>query len=218
MNSVTIPAESARTFSFWKIWKWTLLLFPIAVALGLVLLRQWEAAALAHRPLPNYGPVGQFTLTNQLNQNFGSSDLAGKIWIADFVFTSCRGPCPIISTRMSELQKPLANTDVRLVSFTVDPDTDTPEVLRGYAEKLKAAPDRWDFLTGPKSRLYDLSVNSFKLGVSDTGGDEGQPVHSTRFVLVDRHGNIRNYYDALAPDGVTKVLADASRLLREQPR
>ncbi len=218
MTTAAASTGSTRPIAFSKIWKWTLLLFPIVVAAGLVLLRQWEAAALARRPLPNYGPVGTFALTNQFNHPFGSADLAGKIWIADFVFTSCRGPCPIISTRMSELQKPLAKSDVQLVSFTVDPETDTPEVLHAYAEKLKAEPNRWDFLTGPKSTLYDLSVKGFKLGVSDTGGDEGQPVHSTRFVLVDRHGNIRNYYDALAPDGVTKVLADASRLLREQQK
>ncbi len=217
MSTVTVSADPPRPLSFSKIWKWVLLLLPIAVAAGLVLLRQWEAASLARRPLPNYGPVGQFSLTNQFNRSFGSTDLAGKIWIADFVFTSCRGPCPIISTRMSELLKPLANTDAHLVSFTVDPDTDTPDVLRGYADKLKAEPARWDFLTGPKSQLYDLSVKGFKLAVSDTGGDEGQPVHSTRLVLVDRQGNVRGYYDALAFDGVTKVLADASHLLRDQP-
>ena len=218
MSTASVSDAPARSVSLSKIWRWILLLFPIVVAAGLVLLRQREAAALAQRALPDYGTVAQFTLTNQLNQSFGSKDLAGKIWIADFVFTSCRGPCPIISTRMSELQQPLEKTDVRLVSFTIDPETDTPDVLRGYADKLKADPARWDFLTGPKPQIYDLSVKSFKLGVSDGGGDDGQPVHSTRFVLVDRRGQIRGYYDALAPDGVTKVLADASHLLREQPQ
>jgi protein SCO1/2 len=124
----------------------------------------------------------------------------------------------MISSRMSELQKPLRDTDVHLVSFTVDPDTDTPPVLRGYADRLKAEPGRWDFLTGAKAILYDVSKNGFKLGISDGSEEVGKPVHSTRIVLVDRHGVIRGYYDALAPDAVTKLLADTSHLLRDQPK
>jgi protein SCO1/2 len=212
VSSVARPSAAAKT------WRWILLLFPIVITAGLVLLRQFEASALARRPLGKFGTVPSFQLTNQQGQPFGSSQLTGRIWIADFIFTSCRGPCPIISTRMSELQKPLRDTDVHLVSFTVDPDTDTPEVLRNYAEKLQAQPGRWDFLTGPKAALYDLSRNGFKLGVSDGSEAEGVPVHSTRLVLIDWQGVIRGYYDALAPDGVTKVLADASHLLREQPK
>ena len=124
----------------------------------------------------------------------------------------------MISTRMSELQKPLEQTDVHLVSFSVDPERDTPEVLRGYAEKLRAEPKRWDFLTGPKSAIYDLSHNGFKLAISDGNGEAGIPVHSTRMVLVDRHGEIRGYYEATEADAVTKLLADTSHLLREQPK
>ena len=142
-----------------------------------------------------------------------SSDL-----IADFIFTTCPGPCPIISTRMSELQKPLAKSDVHLVSFTVDPEKDTPEVLRVYADKLRKEPIRWDFLTGPLDAIASLSRDGFKLGLSEGEQPESGPIHSTRFVLVDRRGTIRGYYDALAPDGVTKLLADTNHLLREQPR
>jgi cytochrome oxidase Cu insertion factor (SCO1/SenC/PrrC family) len=119
---------------------------------------------------------------------------------------------------MSELQKPLAKSDVHLVSFSVDPEKDTPEVLRVYADKLRKEPQRWDFLTGPRAAIYSLSKDGFKLGVSDGSEEEGVPVHSTRFVLVDRHGTIRGYYDALAPDAVTKLLADTNHLLREQAK
>ena len=124
----------------------------------------------------------------------------------------------MISARMSELQKPLEKTDVHLVSFTVDPEKDTPEVLRGYAEKLQAKPQRWDFLTGPKSALYNLSHDGFKLAVSDGREEAGVPVHSTRMVLVDRRGVIRGYYEATEADAITKLLADTSHLLREQPK
>ena len=123
----------------------------------------------------------------------------------------------MISSRMSELQKPLEKTDVHLVSFSVDPEKDTPQVLRGYADKLQADPARWDFLTGPKSTIYKLSHDGFKLAVSDGSGEQGIPVHSTRMVLVDRHGDIRGYYDATEADAITKLVADTSHLLREQP-
>jgi protein SCO1/2 len=119
---------------------------------------------------------------------------------------------------MSELQKPLAKSDVHLISFSVDPENDTPEVLRTYADKLRKEPLRWDFLTGERATIYLLSRDGFKLGLSDGANPESGPVHSTRFVLVDRRGTIRGYYDALAADGVTKLLADTNHLLREQPK
>ena len=119
---------------------------------------------------------------------------------------------------MSELQTPLAKTDVHLVSFTVDPVKDTPQVLRSYAEMLQAEPGRWDFLTGPQLTIYNLSRDGFKLVVSDGREEKGIPVHSTRMILVDRHGQIRGYYDATEPDAVTKLVADTNHLLREQPK
>src|SRR4029077_664956 len=133
------------------------------VTVGLLLwLRHVEVNALRQRTVSSYGSVPSFELVNQNGQPFGSPQLVGKIWIADFIFTTCPGPCPMISTRMSELQTPLEKTDVHLVSFTVDPEKDTPEVFRGYAEKCQAQPSRWDFLTGPKFMIYNLSRNGFK--------------------------------------------------------
>jgi protein SCO1/2 len=199
-------------------WKLTLILIPVLTAAGLFWLRQLQVDALSNRPLPSYGTLPKFELVNQDAQPFGSEQLIGKIWIADFIFTTCPGPCPIISTRMSELQKPLAKTGVHLVSVTVDPEKDTPELLRTYADKLRKEPFPWDFLTGPLDAITSLSRDGFKLAIA-AGEDPGSgPVHSTRFVLVDRRGTIRGYYDALAADGVTKILADTNHLLREQPR
>ena len=200
------------------IWKMTLILIPVVTLALLLWLRQVEVNALRQRTVSSYGTVPSFQLTNQNAQLFGSAQLGGKIWIADFVYTTCPGPCPMISSRMSELQKPLEKTDVHLVSFSVDPEKDTPEVLRRYAERLQAEPGRWDFLTGPKSAIYKLSHDGFKLAVSDGSDAEGIPVHSTRMVLVDRDGQIRGYYDATDPEAITKLLADTNHLLREQPK
>jgi protein SCO1 len=200
------------------VWKVTLILIPLLTLALLLWLRQAEVNALKQRTVSFYGTVPNFELVNQNGQLFGSAELRGKIWIADFIFTTCPGPCLMISTRMGELQKPLEKTDVHLVSFTVDPKKDTPEVLRGYAENLQAEPGRWDFLTGSQSAIYNLSRNGFKLAVSDGSADTGIPVHSTRVVLVDRHGEIRGYYNVTEPDAVTKLMADTTHLLREQPR
>jgi protein SCO1/2 len=199
-------------------WYTALLLIPLLTAAILVRLYHNQAAHFASRKIDDYGTVPPFQLVNQSGQVFGSADLTGRIWIADFIYTTCPGPCPMISTRMSELQKPLEKTDVHLVSFSVDPDRDTPEVLRGYAEKLNAQPQRWDFLTGSRSAIYNLSRNGFKLAVSDGSDAEGIPVHSSRMILVDRSGIIRGYYDATEADAITKLLADTNHLLREQPR
>jgi len=217
MNTTSVTVNRAPTRSG-VIWKVTLILIPI-VTLGVLLwLRNVEVSALRQRNVSSYGVVPTFQLTNQNGQSFGAAQLSGKIWIADFIYTTCPGPCPMISSRMSELQKPLGKTDVHLVSFSVDPEKDTPAVLRGYAEKLQAEPGRWDFLTGPKSEIYKLSHDGFKLAVSDGSDALGLPVHSTRMVLVDRHGQIRGYYDATEPEAITKLLADTNHLLREQPK
>jgi protein SCO1/2 len=216
MNATTL-VENRASWSA-TVWKATLILIPLLTLVLLLWLRNIEVKALRQRTISSYGTVPTFQLTNQDGQPFGSSQLRGKIWIADFIYTTCPGPCPMISSRMSDLQKPLEKTDVHLVSFTVDPAKDTPEVLRGYAEKLQAQPGRWDFLTGPQSAIYDISRNGFKLAVSDGSEEAGLPVHSTRMILVDRHGAIRGYYDAAEPDAMTKLLADTNHLLREQPR
>lgn len=213
--SVAIRTPPPKSGLAWKI---TLILIPVVTAVVLFSLRQLQVNALSNRPLPSYGRLPDFELVNQDAQPFGSRQLAGKIWIADFIFTTCPGPCPIISTRMGELQKPLEKTDVRLVSFSVDPETDTPPVLRAYADKLRKEPLRWDFLTGAPDAIGSISRDGFKLGLSNGAEPGSGLVHSTRFVLVDRRGTIRGYYDALAPDSVTKLLADTNHLLREQPK
>jgi cytochrome oxidase Cu insertion factor (SCO1/SenC/PrrC family) len=214
-NSVVLNRTSARPAMVWKL---ILILIPLVTLVLLLWLRQLEVNTLRQRTVSSYGRVPAFELINQYGQRFGSTQLLGKIWIADFIYTTCPGPCPMISSRMSELQKPLEKTDVHLVSFTVDPARDTPQILRGYAEKLQAEPDRWDFLTGSQSAIYGLSRNGFKLAISDGDEEKGIPVHSTRMILVDRHGEIRGYYDAAEADGMTRLLADTNHLLREQPK
>lgn len=205
-TSVTTSPTNRRSMA----WKATLLLIPVLTAVGLFSLRQAQVRHNSARLLPSLGQAPNFQLTNQNKEPFASDKLAGKVWIAGFIFTNCAGPCPLISSRMADLQKPLENTDVQLVTFTVDPERDTPEVLHEYARRLKAEPGRWTFLTGSPAAINELSRQGFKLAL-EPGADDG-PVHTTRLVLVDRGGVIRGYYDALAADAVARLLADSNQL------
>jgi protein SCO1/2 len=195
-------------------WKVALLLIPLITAGGLLYFREAQVARLGRHTMPRFGAVPAFELVDQDGRPFGSQQLHGKIWIADFIYTTCPGPCPMISSRISEMQKPLQDTDVKLVSFSVDPEHDTPAVLRNYGAALHAKKGRWEFLTGNKSAIYRLSRDGFKLATG-TAKDR-KPLHSTRVILVDRKGEIRGYYNATDADAVTRLLADINHLLHEQ--
>ena len=158
------------------------------------------------------GDIPQFELVAQDGQPFHSQVLAGKIWVADFIYTTCPGPCPRMTSQMREVQNAVLKLpDVRLVSFTVDPAQDTPPVLAAYAKTHGALPAVWSFLTGPVPTLQMLDRDAFKLGNLDATMQ-----HSTRFVLVDRQGRIRGYYDTSEPSSIPKVISDVSALARER--
>ena len=174
------------------------------VVLALVL------SACSHVSLPSYGVVPEFTLRDQSNREFRSSErLDGKVWVANFIFTTCAGPCPRMSSQMRELRDSAKDLDVRLVSFTIDPARDTPPVLASYGTRFGADPDRWYFLTGAQSDLHKLSRHAFMLGDVD-----GRLEHSTRFVLVDQKSRIRGYYDSSDPDKIAALLKDVRALAR----
>jgi protein SCO1/2 len=163
--------------------------------------------------LPTYGTVPPFQLTDQTGAAFDSAKtLEGRVWVADFFFTNCPGPCPRMSSQMHQVQTALEGTDARLVSITVDPARDTPEVLVAYSRRFKAEPGVWYFLTGARERLQHLSKNVFKLGDVD-----GTLEHSTRFALVDRQSRIRGYYVTSEPDAIPRLIAGARALLKESP-
>jgi protein SCO1 len=163
------------------------------------------------------GDIPQFELTAQNGQPFHSQALAGKIWVADFIYTTCPGPCPRMTSQMREVQDAVLKVpgdvlgkDVRLVSFTIDPAEDTPPVLAAYAKTHGASESIWSFLTGPMATLQMLDRDAFKLGAID-----GTMQHSTRFVLVDRRGRIRGYYDTSESNAIPKVITDIRALAQE---
>lgn len=168
-------------------------------------------------PHERYAKAPEFQFTAQDGQTVSTEDLKGKVWIANFIFTRCAGPCPVMTGHMSELNQQLGTKlkDVELVSITVDPEYDSPSVLKEYGERVGAAPERWKFLTGPNDQIQNVVVKGFLQALGKD--NDGAPMHSTRFVVVDRDGWIRGFQDGNDPELVQKLLMDIGDLLRERP-
>jgi cytochrome oxidase Cu insertion factor (SCO1/SenC/PrrC family) len=160
----------------------------------------------------------KFRLTDQTGTAFGSAELQGEVWIGNFMFTKCRATCPRQTEKFAELQQRLGrwpeHDRIRLISFSVDPENDTIEKLRDYAQSHGADPVRWKFLTGPRADLWTMSKDGFKLSVADSATDTSSPItHSPMFVLVDAQGKVRGYYDGLNEEGFAKLLKDTRAIL-----
>jgi protein SCO1/2 len=166
--------------------------------------------------LAKHWTLPDFTLTERNGQPLRFTDLAGKVWVADFFYTTCPGPCPMLSSRFSEVQKALGHApDVRLVSISVDPTKDTPDVLKAYAERFKAG-DGWLFCTGEKDAIYALAREGFKLPIAEATADGAPITHSTRLILVDRTGTVRGFYDGGTEASVQELVRDIHRLLQKK--
>ena len=178
----------------------------------LIVVALLSAACSGRKRLPVFGEVPEFQLTAQTGQTVDRRSLEGHVWVADFMFTTCPGPCPRMSSQMHQVQEATAGTpDVRLVSFTVDPAHDTPVVLAAYAKHFLANASRWYFLTGAQASLDELGRNGFKLNPVDGSLD-----HSTRFVLVDRAVRIRGYYSSSEDGFLDSLLRDLRQLEHEK--
>jgi cytochrome oxidase Cu insertion factor (SCO1/SenC/PrrC family) len=193
-------------------WAGAFLGFVLAVALGYSM---WQGSLRRDvEQLPVIRAVPEFSLIDQNGRTVTNADLRGKIWIADFIFTRCKGPCPLMTARMLEMQKALTKTpEVKLVSVTVDPAYDTPEVLKAYTEANFADPERWKFLTGDKAVIEKLVTEGFMQHLAE---ENGEPVHGTMFLIVDGNGMVRSVRMLEDPELIPKILTDTGNLLREQ--
>jgi protein SCO1/2 len=181
------------------------LFIPAALLIALAGCRQ-------EQPLPVYWQLPEFQLTSQSGQPFDSKSLEGSIWVADFIYTTCPGPCPRMSSQMRGVQTAVQSMPgVKLVSFTVDPKNDTPAALAAYAARYHADPSHWFFLTGNQAALETICRNGFKLGDVD-----GSLAHSTRFVLLDRHSRLRGFYSTTEDGALPKLLHDIRTLAGEK--
>jgi protein SCO1/2 len=167
----------------------------------------------------NFGSVPDFSLTERSGQPLVLGDLRGKIWLANFIYTACQDTCPLQTAAMAKLQEELVGENrVRLVSISVDPERDTPEVLSAYAKRYDADPQRWLFLTGEPSAIYRLAREGFHLSASPAAakGASREPLHSSRFVLVDGAAQIRGYYESRDPQALERLRHDLAVLLHQR--
>jgi cytochrome oxidase Cu insertion factor (SCO1/SenC/PrrC family) len=166
-----------------------------------------------------FGQVTPFTLTERSGASVSREDLLGEPWVACFVFTRCTGPCPAVTGSMKKLQERLKGTRAKLVSFSVDPEFDTPEVLRAYASASGADPKRWLFLTGPTAVIDSVIRQSF---LSPVERDATQPIgqhvsHRTQLVAVDKLGRVRGFYAGETDSDLDLLTARVKFLEREAP-
>ena len=202
--------------------------FLATLAIGLL-----AAACISEETveLPEYFEVPAFTLTDQLGRDFSSSSLEGKVMLANFVFTNCTQLCPVLTPRMAEVQSRLAadgllGSRVALMSISVDPEQDTPETLKAYAESYGADHESWRFLTGSPEDVRAVVTDGLKLGynrvdesirhVHDDGTvhlHEYNVLHTNRMVLADRAGTVRALYDVAFEWDLERVISDVESLL-----
>ena len=243
------PEEGTRPpgDAWWRLlwhWRWAVIGVALAAAVGLAVGR-WQGIGTRQgrwedRPLEGlqvFWTVPDFSLIERSGRPVTLADLRGKAWIADFIYTECTETCPLQTAYMAQLQKDLAaERDLRFVSITVDPKHDTTAVLRGYATRYGADPERWLFLTGDKRAIYELAQKGFRLAVVDpeeqnqgmnlwplasrpayaSHGSKGLVIHSSRLVLVDRQARIRGLYPGTEPDAIKRLREDTRALLRER--
>ena len=181
--------------------------------------------------LPVYDEIPSFSLTDQMGETLNKEALQGRVVLANFIFTNCTAFCPTLTPRMGQIQANLEDSgllgkDVLLLSFTVDPEHDTPEILRSYAERHGANYDGWRFLTGPPETIQRVITVGLKLAYGRVNEDnkhthedgsihihEYDVFHTNRVMLGDKSGRVRAYYDGGADWDMTKVLRDIRQLL-----
>src|SRR4030095_14177491 len=208
-------------------WLWCVCILVALVGVGLGLRVGFEnAARKAEHDLPRLWEVPDFALIERGGQSVTRADLLGKVWIASVIFTRCVEECPLVSNHMARLQATfVAEPDVRLVSITVDPAYDTPEILTRYAQSFAAQPQRWLFLTGDKATIYRLVRHALWQLLTPTSAlahgdghahDEAQRAitHSARLVLVDRQSLVRHFYNIADQSTLRRVPSDVRLVLR----
>ncbi len=190
-------------------------LLGLALAVGLAIV---ERPFRRSRALPVYGHLPQFHLVDERGKPFTTESMLGRVNVVDFIFTRCSSSCPRLTSRMADVQSRLAGGEpgVRLVSFSVDPENDTPPVLAAYAAKAHADPARWTFVTGPLDDIERAVVLGFKISAAkiEKGASDYDVAHGEWFVLVDPSGDIRGYYPTDEPDEMAALTRDVLRLER----
>jgi cytochrome oxidase Cu insertion factor (SCO1/SenC/PrrC family) len=164
--------------------------------------------------------VGPFELVERSGAKITREDLLGRPWVASFLFTRCTGPCPKVAGTLRALQSRLGKSSARIVTFSVDPEWDTPQVLRQYAADLGADPKRWLFVTGDEGAIHELSRKGF-LSAAERAPPGVAPIgeqvsHSTRLVAVDKKGQVRGYFAGESGEDLDRLVECLAALESER--
>ncbi len=185
----------------------------VALLFGLPIVRSMTRR-LGTSP-PVLGTLPAFALSDQRGQSFGSRELTGRVWVADFMFTACQAACPLLTERMAEVGRRAhkLGPDFHLVSITVDPERDTPDKLAAYGARYGANPLSWSFLSGPLDAIESTVVDGFKIGMGKERSDAGlfEIFHGEQLVLVDRALRVRGYFPA-TPEGLDRLMEAVGRV------
>jgi protein SCO1 len=169
--------------------------------------------------LPKMSYVKPFAFTNQNGQVITEKDMAGKVSVVEYFFTTCKGICPKMNVNMQQVYNEYKNQpDFRILSHTSDPDVDNVAKMKYYADSMGADPGKWWFLTGRKDSLYAAARNSYLLDdpKNNAGAMDQQFIHTQFFALVDKNGNIRGIYDGLKKEEVDELKQNIEVLLKEK--
>lgn len=217
-----MSADQSERTSLQRRLMWTVLAaVMLAIVVTAVMAPRWSRPAAGELPMI-LGRAPDFTLVNRDGRTLTREALLGSPWVADFVFTRCAISCPRMTSRMAQLEKLWpADSDPVRVSFSVDPEFDTQEILQAYADSWDIEDPRWYFLTGDKEAMRSIVMEGFKLAVEmnpppGTASPEEPILHSTRFVLVDADGAIRGYYDAIQGQEMERLARDLRALPSER--
>jgi protein SCO1 len=207
-----VPRRSAR---------WAIALGGLALTLAVAALSLRRAASiLPHAPAPVYGRLPTFRLIDEHGEPYTPDAMLGQVSVVDFIFTRCPSSCPRLTSRMGELQARFARdkSSVRLVSFSVDPENDTPAVLADYAAKAGADLSRWTFVTGAADDIARTVVLGFKVSAAKIarGAEDYEVTHGNWFVLVDRKGALRGYFPMDTADDFENLVSAATGVERER--
>jgi protein SCO1/2 len=163
-----------------------------------------------------YHQIPSFRFLNQDSVFVSEKDVEGKVYVADFFFTTCPTICPKMKTQMLRIYERYKDRDeVRIISHSIDPDFDTPNVLKDYAARLQVKAPKWNLLTGDKATIYTLGQKSYMVSAQEDPNEAGGFVHSGAFILVDKNRHVRGIYDGTVEAEVNHLLEDMEILLKE---
>lgn len=222
-----------QMLSFFKGYKYFAIVFSIV---SIIIIAIIYNTLNVYQPLPIYQPsmvsnalvdstiqhqkkyhkISAFSLINQNGKTVTQKDYEGKIYVADFFFTTCQTICPIMTDHMYQIQQELKDDqDVLLLSHSVTPEIDTVEQLKKYALKKGVDDSKWNLVTGSKKQIYNLARKSY-LAVKDYGdGGPFDMIHTENFMLIDKKKQIRGFYDGTNPDDIDRLLNDIEHLKKE---